>query len=228
MEVCIFDQLMLVKNMGGKEKDALRLLLKERKSILDSMFLETQAELEQLSKVNDSLYDLTQKLYSKTYSLYVALLKTGFDPEFDDDIMLDGTLRFRSDLNEDDDSVLAMEEDDQYGSDFRWMLGLINSLDEECETYPCARTWMSYSSKHSPDMTAQELGLANNLDDGISWDHIGQFNGICICHAFFELHSSSNLFSYPDILRMNDFWCEVKITHQHLTNQNGDRVSYLD
>ena len=123
MEVCIFDQLMLVKNMGGKEKDALRLLLKERKSILDSMFLETQAELEQLSKVNDSLYDLTQKLNSKTYSLYVALLKTGFDPEFDDDIMLDGTLRFLSDLNEDDDSVLAMEEDDLYGFDFRWMLG---------------------------------------------------------------------------------------------------------
>ena len=148
---------LLVKNMGGKEKDALRLLLKERKSILDSMFLETPAELERLSKVNDRLYDLTQKLYSKTYCLYVALLKTGFDPEFDDDIMLEGTLRFRSDLNEDDDSVLAMEEDDQYGSDFRWMLGLINSLDEECETYPCARTWMSYSSKHSPDMTAQEL-----------------------------------------------------------------------
>lgn len=31
-----------------------------------------------------------------------------------------------------------------------------------------------------------------------------------------------------DLLRMNDFWCEVKAVYQHIRNQNGNRWTSLE
>ena len=77
-------------------------------------------------------------------------------------------------------------------------------------------------------MTAKELGLDDDFDDGQSWDHghHSALNDICICHAVYNL-TDINLFSYPDVLRMNDFWCEVRVTHQLLTDLKGERYSCI-
>ena len=181
--------------------------------------------------VNDRLYDLTKKLYEKTYALYKAILRNGYDPDFDDDIMVLGTLTYLVDSWEDPEtgdpgSVLKMEEDQEYGSDFQWMMGLIDNLTEMKEMKACVRIGFSYNPMHNPDMTAEQLGIVNTLDDGRSWDHQGIFKGLCICNAIYEL-TSNNLYSYPDVLRMNDFWCEVQITHQLLTDLKGKRYSVI-
>ena len=166
-EACLasdsYEQYRRVKDMSGTEKQMLEALLRERKQLLDSMFLGTPAEVARLKEVNDRLYDLTQKLYVKTYDLYTARLRTGYDSEFDDDIMFEGTLFFDADGWE---------------------------------------------------------------DDGVSWDHRKRFPEICLCHAAYSL-LSDNLFSWPDLLRMNDFWCEVKVTHQLLTDLSGKRYSCI-
>ena len=215
--------------MSGTEKQMLTALLRERKHLLDSMFLGTPAEAARLKEVNDRLYDLTQRLYAKTYDLYTACLRTGYDPEFDDDIMFEGTLFFDVDGWEDEDghsSVFKMAEDSLYGSDFAQMLGLITSLQGKDTSFSCAHTLISYDPHHKPEMTAEELHLNNTLDDGVSWDHGKRFPEICLCHAAYSL-LSDNLFSWPDLLRMNDFWCEVKVTHQLLTDLSGRRYSYI-
>lgn len=121
-----------------------------------------------------------------------------------------------------------MNEDEEYGSDFKWMMGLIDCLSDINEQSVCARTFKSYNINDKPGMTAKELGLADELDDGQSWNHghhIG-WDDICICHAIYNM-TDNNLFSYPDVLRMNDFWCEVKVTHQLLTDLKGERYSCI-
>ena len=86
------------------------------------------------------------------------------------------------------DSILPMAEDEEYGSDFKWMMGLIDSLSDMKE--------------------------------------LSTLNDICICHAIYNL-TDINLFSYQDVLRMNDFWCEVRVTHQLLTDLEGKRYSCI-
>ena len=112
-----------VNGMSGKEKDYLRALLMERKHLLNRMLLCTPAEVARMKDVNARLFDLTTRLHEKTYSLYRALLQAGYDPDFDDDIMIEGRLTYIVDSWDDGDSVLSMEEDEEYGSDFKWMMG---------------------------------------------------------------------------------------------------------
>ena len=221
------DMYRMVGNLSAKEKDLLRFLLERRQYILNRLFICSPAEMTRLREVNERLYSLTQKLYEKTYNLYRALLQTGHDQDFDDDIMIEGTLTYLVDGWDDSDSVLKMAEDEEYDSDFQFMMDLIFNLDHDKCTYPCASTFLSFDPTHTPDMTMEQLHLDNSLDDGLSWDHAGRFKDICVCHAIYNL-TSNNLFSYPDVLRMNDFWCEVKVTHQLLTDLKGNRSSYIE
>ena len=126
---------------------------------------------------------------------------------------------------EEGSSVLGMEEDTLYGSDFVRMMDILSILAGDGPWHP-AGTFISYSPKHIPGMDPAELGLINSLDDGASWDHAGLFPGICVCHAVYALRND-NLFSYPDILRMNDFWVEVKVVHQCLTDLAGNRYDCI-
>ena len=77
-----------------------------------------------------------------------------------------------------------------------------------------------------PSMSDAELEFADDFDDGITWaegwlNHPA-FKHICICHAVHDICTHKS-YSLPDLLRMNDFWCEVKITHQHFVEQDGSR-----
>ena len=123
-----FEQYRIILNSNGKDKEYLRSLLKERRNLLDRMLLWTPAEIARMKEVNDRLFDLTKKLHDKTYSLYKALLQTGYDPDFDDDIMIEGRLTFKVDSWDDGGSILSMDEDEEYGSDFKRMMGLIDTI----------------------------------------------------------------------------------------------------
>lgn len=92
--------------------------------------------------------------------------------------------------------------------------------------YACARTFKSYEKNDLPGMTAKEMNICDEYEDGDTWCTHPAFEGICICHAINNL-TDINLFSYPDVLRMNDFWCEIKVTHQLLTDLKGRRYSCI-
>ena len=227
-----------LSSLDAGQKEALEEALSVRQDLLNDMFLCTQEEVMDFRRTNERLYALTQKLHEKAVSLYRALLKEGYDPDFDDDIMVDGSLKFV--FNEALGSVILSDKEkrvlfdkplEPYGSDFPAMLDILSEYYEDALMPECASCSVSYKTSHNTQMDAREYGLENYLDDGKTWAEPGplgrdEFGDICICHAVHDL-CTHKLYSVPDLLRMNDFWCEVRITHQLLSDRDGRRFSFI-
>ena len=200
-------------------------LIWKRKHLLDKMFVATPEEVVRMEHVNNRLYDLTQKMYVRTEAVYRKMAAATYDSEFDDDVEVEGSLRFS--LNG-YSSVLPMVNDDYYGSDFYEMFCVIDWLYtcehlklEEVESCWCLRSPADYR----PEMTREELGIKDDLNDGMTWYESVQpaankLSHLCICHAIHDL-SDHKPYSIPDILRMNDFCVEVKFKHQQWEEQDG-------
>lgn len=206
-------------------------LLGKRKRLLDRMFVGTPEEVARMERVNELLLDLTQQMYRRSAALYRKVLTATYDEAFDDDVVVEGTLKYCCDG---DESVLPMTNDDYYGSDFGRMLRIIDWLYVcKCDGFRLPEIEQtickSIEPEDRPDMRDEEFGFENGLDDGTTWAEgclrHPVFEPICICHAVHDLCTHKN-YSIPDLLRMNDFWCEVKVTHQHIVKQDGSRWSW--
>ena len=206
-------------------------LIDERKWLLDRMFVGSSEEVARMERVNELLLDLTQQMYLRSAALHRKVLTATYDEAFDDVVMVEGTLRYSCDG---DESVLCMTNDGYYGSNFERMLSVIDWLyvrncdgfqQPEIEQTICK----SMESDDKPDMSDKELGFKNSLDDGTTWAEgvlrHPAFKHICICHAVHDICTHKS-YSIPDLLRMNDFWCEVKVVHQHIVEQDGSRMGW--
>ena len=211
-----------------KKLEHIGLLIRKRKDLLNKMFVGTSEEVTRMEQVNARLLDLTQRMYSRSAELYREVLFS-YDKTFDDDVMIESSITYCCDCNE---SVLGMTNDSYYGSDFRRMLSIIDLLYlHQCKGFEIKgieHSGKSIKLDDAPDMSNEELGFRDNLNDGDDWGRdtflggYSAFNHICICHAIHAI-CSHHPYSIPDLLRMNDFWCEVKVTHQHLVRQDGRR-----
>ena len=194
-------------------------LLFQRRELLDKMFVATTEEVERMEQVNTCLQDLTNKMFARTEELYRKMISTTYDPEFDNDVEVEGTLTFG--MN-DTDSILPMSNDDYYGSDFAFVFEVIACL----YTHKYLRLEeIEFSYCYKVDMDKDEMQAADNLNDGQSWYHANMpaadnLSHLCICHAIYDLNMHKP-YSIPDILRMNDFSVEVAVKHQHFANQFG-------
>ncbi len=200
-------------------------LIWKRKHLLDKMFVATPEEVVRMEQVNNRLFEPTQKMYARTEAVYRKMMAATYNPESDDDVDVEGTLKFSANGHS---SLLPMANDDYYGSDFYRMLVVIDWLYtcevlnfEEIEQCRC----YLYPSDYRPEMSSKELGLMDDLNDGTTWYESVQpaadkLSHICICHAIHDL-SCHKPYSIPDILRMNDFCVEVKVSHQHWEEQDG-------
>ena len=206
--------------------------LRIRQSILNQLFFCTEAEVERLNMVNTRLRVLTKMMYARAYELFKVAALNGYNPEFDDDIMVEGKLSFC--WNSIESSYLAMEEDALYGSDFPAMMELQDDANYYRECASCAAVRLPVFRDGHPDLSGispEQIGLADDMNDGTSWNewplNREEFAGITFCYAMHELccHQS---WAIQDVLRMNDFWCEVFVTHQHLVNLAGQRSTLID
>ncbi len=200
-------------------------LLNRRRELLDKMFVATSEEIERMEQVNNRLSDLTNKLFARTEELYHKMMVSTYDPTFDNDVEVEGTLKFE--MN-DEDSILPMSNDAYYGSDFELVFDIISCLylhkylrREEIEFCYC----YCPANNYHEDMDRNKLQIADNLNDGQSWYHANmpaadKLSHLCICHAIHDLNMHKP-YSIPDILRMNDFTVEVVVKHQHFANQKG-------
>ena len=194
-------------------------LLNCRRDLLDKMFVATADEVERMEQVNTRLFDLTNKLFARTEELCRKMTITTYDPEFDNHVDVEGTLKFE--MN-DEDSILPMSNDDYYGSDFAFAFEVIACL--YTHKY-LRREEIEFSYCYKVDMDKDEMQAADNLNDGNSWYEACQpaadkLSHLCICHAIYDLNMHKP-YSIPDILRMNDFTVEVAVKHQHYANQKG-------
>ncbi|WP_297928041.1 hypothetical protein [uncultured Coprobacter sp.] len=221
VEITEVDKDGFLKSLSRIEQESVRELLFERYKLLNALFAATLAEIEHFRQVNDQLFDLTKKMYSQSAAFYRQVLTT-YTPSFDDDVEVEGRLRF---VFNGPESVLQLENDAYYGSDFRSMVAVLSYFYDSDIEY-CHN---SLDLTKVSDMTDEELGFKDCLNDGTTWAEgclcHPAMNHICICHAVHDLCTHKE-YSIPDLLRMNDFWCEVGITHQHIVAQNVARMEW--
>ena len=194
-----------IEDSGKKEE--VKNLLRERQHLLNAMFIADERSLSHFKAVNNRLYSLTCKLLERTKAVEKVLPSIMTDKDFDDDYNLEGTLRFTFNGEE---SVLKLEDDSRYGSDFTLMIKLISDI----------------SSGHYEENIEEFYPHSELLDDGVSWNEYPfrgrkEFEDIIICHAVHQL-TDHQLYSIPDLLRLNDFWAEVNLSIQSITDQKGN------
>lgn len=216
-----------------RQRQNIEHLLHERKHYLNSIFLCTESEIKRLRQLNERLTDLTRKMYNRAYQLYQNVCTNSYNEGFDDDIEIEGTLQYV--WNSQESSYLAMEEDAHYGSDFPAMMEYLDDV-LYYKNYPyCAFCHVKFPSGWTTGtvqatLSRDKLDLIDELDDGTSWNEYPldreEFHDITFCYAIHEL-LCHQYWSLPDVLRMNDFWCEVKVTYQHLVDLAGSRSTLI-
>ena len=115
----------LRRDSSRKKREQITGLLSQRKRLLNRMFLATPEEVARMEQLNNLLLDQTKKLYARTEELYRKMTTMTYNPDFDDDVEVVGTLRFVMDGK---NSLLPMSNDDCYGSKFAETLDVISSL----------------------------------------------------------------------------------------------------
>ena len=189
------------------KKEEVRKLLHERQHLLNDMFVAHEKAMLRFQGINERLFILTRQLFERVNKLHDNLSSIMTQKDFDDDYNLEGTLRFCFNGEE---SVLRLEDDEGYGSDFMLMIKLISDV--------------SYG-RYEENIEDIHYG-SHPLDDGQSWNEYPfrgrkEFEDVIICHAVHQL-TDHQLYSIPDLLRLNDFWAEVNLTIQSITDQKGN------
>lgn len=182
-------------------------LLNRRCKLLNDAFQLTAENLERLRQVNIHLSELTKRTYNRIGEIEVVEYYMA-DNE-DDDHDIESHVRF---IYRDDESVLKLDDDDYYGSNFTSMIKALTEL---------------YIAKGQENIIYARLGK-NNLDDGESWVEEpickwkDRLHDIIICYAVHDLTRHKS-YSVPDLLRLDSFLCESVVTFQSITRRNSTR-----
>ena len=217
--------------ISQRKREQIEKLLHKRKEILNAIFVATPEEVERMEQVNARLFDLTKKMYARINALYHHMATITYDPEFDDDVEVLGKLFFT--VNG-EDSILQMHNDDYYGSDFYFMLNQIDVLSNWLNRYySVVENYALYLEPlhQNPKDGILEIEAKDKLNS-IVWyiphpQTRDKFLHLRICHAIYHL-CNYGLYSIPDVLRMNDFWVEVTVKHQHIVELDGTRYNRFE
>ena len=194
-------------------------LLNVRQTLLNELFFATSEEIIRLKQVNSLLDELTKKMYHRTASLYRVFLSSYRDEEFDDDYEIEGTLKCNIDYDSEGGiygTILKLENDEFYGSDFGYMIALINEMQDRENIVECH---IGYKETHTLSMSNEELDCYDHWDDGVSWNE-GELNRKELEHICIHAICVHNEYSLLDLLRLNDFWIEALVKCQHFASQN--------
>ena len=200
-------------------------LMSDRSYILHLLFEKhcTPSEVTRLEKVNELLLDLSNRTYKRTASLARQILSTPKE-DLDDDLTVEGKLVPEFDLPS---SVLRLEDDAYYGSDFIRMAAILQETEEYQPGMADVHCYLNQVENYTPATTDEKLGCANTMDDGTTWAEawlrIPPLEHIIICHALHALVTHMN-WSIPDVLRINDYKVEVTLTVQQFSDQERNRL----
>lgn len=188
-------------------KQELLMLLKQRQTLLNWMFLETKEEIKRMKVLNSRLFNLTNQLRVKMSDVCEELASRPQD-NITDYFEVIGLLKYSFN---DSSSVLPYKGDDAYGSHFTMMISLNNWLTGEDPLH--------HLELHCRCDDCREIILQNGLlEDGNSWAHdiSGSFSGIALCHTT-KLFACNLGYPLVDVLHLNDFWSEVKIVQPNVS-----------
>lgn len=203
--VCDDDDILHLDVLNRKEE--LLMLLAQRQTLLNWMFIETEEEIGRMKELNSRLFNLTNQLRGKITDVCEELASSPKD-NFTDDFEVIGLLKYSyNDMS----SVLPYNGDEVYGSHFTMMISLNNWLTGEDPLH--------YLELHCRYDDCREVVLQSGLlDDGNPWaqDISGSFNEIAICHTT-KLFACNLGYPLVDVLHLNDFRTEVKVVQPNLS-----------
>lgn len=184
----------------------------------------TPEEVARLENINGMLLEMTNRTYNRTAEMVRTLMVMKKD-DMDDDYELEGKLVPRFDIPY---SVLHLEDDNYYGSDFIRMAAILQETEKHKPVMVDVYCDLSRLKEKTPSATDKELKCSNDLDDGYSWAEgplrHPKLSHITICHAFHALCTHMN-WSIPDVLRLNDFSIEFKLSVQQFFYQKKNLIN---
>ena len=173
------------------------------------------AEVRRIEQVNTKLLEMTREMFKRTGQVYRHFLDMPRDRS-GEELEVEGTLKYWEDAE-----PLHLEDDDFYGSDFKHIIPIIAYLgDHHHGELPIIFCSPSYDPerKFNSSMSDKELGLENELDDGVSWAEAGlhdeRLSHIVFCYASHAVVTHKD-FSIPDYMRMDEYEVKVDIKYQH-------------
>ena len=189
-----------------EQLELLENLLQERKWILNQLFEYTPDNIERIKKIDHRLRNLSLKLHERVQAMDSKSTLILDDPDFDDDYEIEGTLQFSWD---DENSVLGLDDDKFYGSDFNSMIHIIDRF--------------YYAKGRFASDILSINRRSKNMDDEIDWNESPLLHPeLNICFATYVI-CCHKVYSIPDLLRLNDFWAEVKFIEQNIRDAEGKK-----
>ena len=216
-----------IRDLTPYQFDLLDCLLLLRCWALNNLFDEhcTDEDVRRFAAINDKLYEMTERMYERA-RMVNELIKTMPLHEKDDDVDVEAKLKFWEDGAS---SVLEIEDDAYYGSDFTRMIVLLAIVDRDYKCYDEIGQ-VNLSPRLVDGKVVSADDIINDLDDGTTWAEgwlrHPKLDHWVVCHAVHDICTHKN-FSIPDLLRMNTFEVSVDIKIQQIEDQDGARCFWI-
>ena len=220
--------LILRRRLTPFQFELLDALLDLRGWALNSLFEVhcSDEEVRRFTAINDKLYTMTESMYERARMLN-DLIKTMPLHEKDDDVEVEAKLKFWEDGAS---SVLEIEVDEFYGSDFTRMIVLLSLIDSDYKSYDEIERVAIYPKLVDGKLLPDDTEIKNDMDDGTTWAEAWlrhpKLDHLIVCHAVHDICTHKN-YSIPDLLRMNTFEVSVDIKIQQIEDQDGARCFWI-
>lgn len=183
-------------------------LLKRRQFIIeDDIFPVSADENERLWSINEKLYEMTMSTWQRavTHGLNVM-----HHYPYEEDFMVECQLRY---VYDGEDSVLKLDEDSEYGSNFALIIKVITEL------YVAERQENIIDVRYD----SEELFVDDetNSSEIQFWKLKESYMDVTICHATHNL-VNCKLYSPADLIRLNNFKQDVQVTYRYTYRQSHD------
>lgn len=217
-----------IRDLTPYQFDLLDCLLLLRCWALNNLFDEhcTDEEVRRFAAINDKLYEMTERMYERA-RMVNELIRTMPLHEKDDDVDVEAKLKFWEDGAS---SVLEIEDDAYYGSDFKRMIVLLAIVDRDYKCYDEIGQ-VNLSPRLVDGKVVSDDDIINDLDDGTTWAEAWlrhpKLDHLIVCHAVHDICTHKN-YSIPDLLRMNTFEVSVDIKIQQIEDQDGARCFWTN
>jgi len=214
LELMIKDLYLKFQKSKAYRDDRLNACLSQRKYLINRDFIFTPEAVNHIERVNSILTKSTAKVLKRTEYLYrqMVQLKAKGD-DFLDDFNVEGTVAVGY-IGE--ESILTFDKDENNGqSDYQAMADV---LDFTNNAFEYLRTFsISDGSNLFPGETEDRFIIDDTME--LNWNiellSAPELSFIeYFCYASHILFVDSR-YSLSDIIRINDFWNEVKVTHQN-------------
>ena len=183
-------------------------------------------EVRRFTAINDKLYAMTESMYERA-RMVNELIKIMPLHEKDDDVEVEAKLKFWEDGAP---SVLEIEDDEFYGSDFTRMIVLRSIIDSDYKSYDKIERVAIYPKLVDGKLIPDDTEIKNGMDDGTTWAEAWlrhpKLDHLIVCHAVHDICTHKN-YSIPDLLRMNTFEVSVDIKIQQIEDQDGARCFWI-